>query len=159
MNNSRREFFKRTTSPFSFYIYPPYYNDKVDFSNCLECESKDCLLVCEENIITIEKGLPVITFEKNGCVFCDECANACNSDVLKLEYKKNKLNCEILINPKKCIAWNQTICFACQDVCEARAIDFKGMFNPIINEEKCTSCGFCVAVCPSDSIEVLKEEN
>ena len=152
----RRELFRRS-SPFSFYVYPPYYEDKSKFSECLECETKDCLLVCEEKIIHIEKGLPIIKFGKNGCTFCDECANACQKDVLDIKHKKEKLNCEILINPKKCIAWNQTICFSCGDICEVRAINFRGMFNPIIDEDKCTSCGFCISVCPADSIEILRE--
>ena len=153
---NRREIFKRVSNPFAFFIYPPYYNEKSDFANCLECDEKDCLLACNEEIIHIEKGIPIIKFGKNGCTFCDECALACKKDVLKLEYKRDKLNCEILINPKKCIAWNQTICYSCNDVCEERAIDFRGLFNPIINEEKCTSCGFCISVCPADSIMIAQ---
>jgi ferredoxin-type protein NapF len=135
-------------------IYPPYYNQKSDFEKCLECENKPCIEACSENILFIENNKPSINFAKRGCTFCDECAIVCELDVLTIDNKKEKLNCELIINPKKCMAWNQTVCFSCQDVCLERAIDFYGMFNPIINEEKCTSCGFCVGVCPSDAIEV-----
>jgi ferredoxin-type protein NapF len=147
-----RNLFKRVSQKPA--IYPPYFEKKSDFDICLECETKECVDACSEKIIVIEDEKPIIKFTNRGCTFCDDCAVACPKDVLKIENKKEKLNCELIINPKKCMAWNQTICFACQDVCVDRAIDFYGMFNPIINEEKCTSCGFCVGVCPSDAIEV-----
>ena len=139
---------------FSPKILPPYFDNPKDFDKCIECETKACVVACEENIIFIEDEKPIIKFGNRGCTFCDECAEVCELDVLKVENKKEKLNAELFINLKKCMAWNQTVCFACQDVCIDRAIDFHGMFNPIINEEKCTSCGFCISVCPSDAIEV-----
>jgi ferredoxin-type protein NapF len=150
----RRSFFRRVkTSPFKSHIYPPYYEKKEDFSKCLECETKDCLTACNEKIIKIENGIPVLEFTGSGCTFCDECAKACNYGVLKTEHKKEKINAEMIINPKKCIAWNQTICFSCQDICEESAIIYKGMFNPVIDLDKCTACGFCISVCPVHSIE------
>jgi len=160
IDNSKRNFFKRVKTPFSFLISPPYYEDKSRFVECYECETKACVEACEEKIIFIENEVPVLKFNNSGCSFCDECAVVCEKNVLDIEFKKSKLNCEIFINPKKCISWNQTICFACLDVCDVRAIKFKGMFNPIIDEEICTSCGMCVSVCPTNSLEILrKEEN
>nr|WP_236619495.1 4Fe-4S binding protein [Lebetimonas sp. JH369] len=29
------------------------------------------------------------------------------------------------------------------------------MFNPVIDLDKCTACGFCIGVCPNDSIEII----
>ncbi|NPA55616.1 MAG: 4Fe-4S ferredoxin [Epsilonproteobacteria bacterium] len=143
-------FFKRVTPS----IFPPYFNSKSDFDKCVQCASKDCIQACPESILVIQDDRVAINFANRGCTFCDECALACEMGVLTLENKKPKLNCEIIINPKACIAWQNTVCFSCQDVCIERAIDFHGMFNPIINEEKCTSCGFCVGVCPADAIHV-----
>ena len=153
IDKSKRNLFRRASSPFKSYVYPPYFEKKEDFLKCIECENKDCLISCNEKIIQIENEIPIIKFGINGCTFCDECAKACSRDVLKLENKKAKLNCEMIINPKKCIAWNQTICFSCQDICEEFAIIYNGMFNPVIDEEKCTSCGFCISVCPTNAIE------
>ena len=154
INKSRRNLFRRVkNSPLKLFIYPPYFEKREYFLKCIECESKDCLTACEEKIIVIENDIPIINFGKNGCTFCDKCALACKNGVLKIEYKKEKLNADFIINPSKCIAWNQTICFSCQDICEENAIIYNGMFNPAIDLEKCTSCGFCISVCPVNAIE------
>ena len=134
-------------------LFPPYFSYKDDFKKCIECESKDCLSACNEKIIEINEFYPIIKFGINGCTYCDECANACKLDVLKVENKK-QINAIILINPNTCIAHNQTICFSCQDICEYGAINYIGMFKPFIDFDKCTSCGFCLSVCPADSIEI-----
>jgi len=154
IDKSKRNLFRRVTSPFKSFIYPPYFEKKENFLKCVECETKDCAKACKENIIEIENEIPVIKFGINGCTFCDECATACPNEVLELKYKKNRLNAEFIINPKTCLAWNQTMCFSCQDICEKNAIIFKGMFNPVIDLEKCSSCGFCISVCPTYAIDV-----
>ncbi|MEO1959154.1 MAG: 4Fe-4S dicluster domain-containing protein [Nautiliaceae bacterium] len=153
IDKSKRNFFRRVSSPLKSYIFPPYYEKKEDFLKCIECEDKDCLNACNEKIISIENEMPIIKFDKNGCTYCNECAKACKIGVLSIE-KKRKIEAEIIINPKKCIAWNQTICFSCQDICQDNAIQYKGMFFPIIDEDKCTSCGFCISVCPTNAIEI-----
>jgi ferredoxin-type protein NapF len=150
----RRSFFRRVkTSPFKSYIYPPYFNKKEGFLKCCDCKDKDCLNACNEKIIKIIDEKPTLDFTNSGCTFCDECAIKCKFGVLSLVHKKEKINAEMIINPGTCIAWNQTICFLCQDVCEEYAIIYKGMFNPVIDLEKCTGCGFCISVCPSAAIE------
>jgi len=148
---NRREFFKRGFK--TSFIYPPYYRDKKDFIKCNKCESKDCLIVCNEKIIKIIENRPTLNFNNSGCTFCDECAINCKYGVLKIEYKKNKI-AQMIINPNKCIAWNKTICFSCYDICEENAIIYKGMFNPVIDLDKCTGCGFCISVCVANSIEI-----
>ena len=153
IDKSKREFFRRTSSPFKSFLYPPYFKQKEDFIQCLECQTKECEKVCPEKIIKTENNFPILNFSNSGCTFCDECAKACKLDVLKTENKKN-INAEMIINPKKCLAWNNTICFSCQDVCDKFAIIYNGMFNPVIDLEKCTACGFCVGVCPTNAIEI-----
>ena len=154
IDKKKRNLFRRASSPFKSFLYPPYFEKKEDFLNCIECESKECKDACPEKIIHIENEIPVIKFGINGCTFCDECATACPNDVLSLEHKKNKINAEMIINPSKCIAWNKTVCFSCQDICEENAIIYKGMFNPIIDLDKCTACGFCISVCPTFAIDL-----
>ena len=97
---------------------------------------------------------PFLDFSTGGCTFCDECAKACEYNVLNIEDVRN-IEAQILINKSKCMSWEGVMCFSCKDPCLEDAIDFKAMFMPEINE-KCTSCGFCIGRCPADAIDILK---
>ena len=135
-------------------IRPPYYNDILDFDKeCQNCDGK-CATLCQEQIIIIgEDKTPRLTFAKSGCTYCDDCATACEPDVLKVEYKKN-IDAGIRINESTCMSWNAVMCFSCKDPCLENAIDFQAMFMPTINQDKCTSCGFCISRCPSVAIDI-----
>lgn len=156
----RRELFSSLASSFKpkekqeIIIRPPYYKDEEIFlTNCIECDGI-CSTVCEENIIIIKDDkTPIIDFSLNGCTYCDECAIACPNEVLKLEDKKN-INAKMQIDISTCLAWNDTMCFSCKDPCFDDAIDFLGMFRPEINDS-CTSCGFCIKVCPTQAIKII----
>ena len=140
------------------FLRPPYFKDEALFhKECSSCENK-CDTVCEEEIIKIaEDGSPYIIFESNGCTFCDKCAEVCEPKVLDIEYKQN-INAKIEINQSKCLSWNHTMCFSCKDPCLDKAIDFKAMFMPEINDN-CTSCGFCISRCPADAIDIKVLDN
>jgi ferredoxin-type protein NapF len=45
------------------------------------------------------------------------------------------------------------ICFSCKEPCIDDAILFNGMFNPVIDMDKCTGCGFCLGRCPTLAID------
>ena len=169
----RRELFSSLASPFKekkerleSIIRPPYFKNEPDFpKSCLSCDDKSCATICEEQIIIIqEDGTPKLDFTKKGCTYCDECAIACESDVLKIENRKN-INTTFSIDLIKCMSWHQTMCFSCKDPCMSDAIKFLGMFRPEINMDICNSCGFCLNVCPTNAIsfktiniEKIKEE-
>ncbi|NOX14723.1 MAG: ferredoxin-type protein NapF [Epsilonproteobacteria bacterium] len=158
----KREFFSSLASSFkgnrqeSFNARPPYFNDKNSFlENCKNCDGK-CAFNCEENIIVIkEDRTPILDFSKGGCTYCDKCAQACEFGILDIEYKKN-IYAKLTINILQCLSWQKTICFSCKEACLDDAIVYLGLFRPEIDMEKCTSCGFCVNVCPANAIEVKK---
>jgi len=139
-----------------FDIRPPYFKNNDSFLElCSQCDGK-CSSVCEENIIIIkEDKTPVLDFKKSGCTYCDECAKACEFGVLNIEYKKN-INAKITIDMLKCMSWNKSICFSCKENCLDDAIEYLGLFRPKIDMQKCTSCGFCVRVCPCEAVKVEK---
>jgi len=150
----RREFFSSLSQAFKkeekdMEVYPPYFKDKTDFEKCKSCDDKRCKDICEERIIFIVDGKPVLDFSKSGCTFCDECALACG-DVLKVEHKRRLPALEI--DMIECLAWHSTICSSCKDVCLDEAIEFLGLFKPQIND-RCTGCGFCVGVCPTNALK------
>lgn len=157
----RRELFGRVGSLFDQeakkgYIRPPYYGDGNSFyEHCKVCDGA-CAKVCETNIIVILKDkTPVLDFGQSGCSYCDECAIACDFEVLSLEDKAH-IDATISIDTQGCMSWHQTICFACKEPCLDDAINFEGMFNPIIDINKCSSCGFCIAKCPTNAIEIKR---
>ena len=156
----RRELFSSLASSFNKkekqekILRPPYFQDEsIFFTNCTTCEGL-CSTACEENIIIIQEDFtPKLDFSSSGCTYCDECANVCPNEVLNIEYKKN-IDAKIEIDPLSCLSWNQTMCFSCKDPCIDNAIDFLAMFRPSIND-KCTSCGFCIKVCPTNAIKIV----
>jgi len=163
----RRELFSSFSSSFSSQkkekekrnIRPPYFNNDLDFiENCHTCLEKSCQSSCDENIIIIkEDGTPILNFDNSGCTYCDDCASACQNDVLDIKNKKN-INAKFSIGLLECMSWNQTMCFSCKDPCLDDAIKFLGMFRPEINNDLCTNCGFCISKCPINAI-VLEISN
>jgi ferredoxin-type protein NapF len=161
---NRREFFKSFARPLKQnqeeetprLVRPPYGVDESTFqSKCPSCETKACATSCDEKIIIIlEDGTPTLDFSKNGCTFCDECANVCKEEVLSLENSENvgKLNAMFRINVEGCVAHQGVICNSCKEPCIDDAILFNGMFNPVIDENRCTGCGFCISRCPTQAI-------
>lgn len=158
----RRELFSSLTSCFSdtseqkseTILRPPYNDDESLFhKQCHECDGK-CATVCEVEIIKIgQDKTPYLSFEKSGCTFCDDCAAACEFGVLSLESKKN-VAALINISLSSCLAWNDTMCFSCKDPCLDNAIVFQGLFKPVIDDSKCTACGFCISRCPTSAITI-----
>ena len=80
-----------------------------------------------------------------------------NSRVSKPESfdSNNSLNQaqKLQINTATCLAWNNVVCSNCADVCHARAIEFLGLFRPVINE-KCDNCNECISSCFKGAINV-----
>lgn len=160
----RRGFLKSFSAPFAKkedqkkenVIRPPYNLDASLFGECAKCEEKPCVNVCEENIIKIGGDLtPYLDFSKRGCTFCDECADACEQDVLSLkENIKPEIEVDISIDMLKCVSWNGVICYSCKDVCYDDAIKFLGVLRPEIVSDKCTGCGFCIGVCPVNAVKI-----
>ena len=88
----RRELFRSLSSSFTKkaderqkIIRPPYCDENSSFDKeCNTCEGK-CATFCEENIIIIQEDkTPKLDFKNGGCTYCDECANACETNVLEL---------------------------------------------------------------------------
>lgn len=148
-------------------VRPPYgLNESFFQSKCVICESKACVASCDEQIIVIqEDGTPRLDFSKSGCTFCEECASACEPNVLSLEHvhTSEQLNATFRISTEGCVAHHGVICFSCKEPCIDDAILFNGMFSPVIDRDKCTGCGFCLGRCPTqaisyDAIEIKEME-
>ena len=145
----------KETSP--LVVRPPYgLNESIFQSECVACDSKACVDSCDEQIILIQDdGKPRLDFSKSVCTFCDACASACEPNVLNLEnnHTSEQLNATFRISTEGCVAHHGVICFSCKEPCIDDAILFNGMFNPVIDMERCTGCGFCLGRCPTQAID------
>ena len=138
-------------------VRPPYgLNESLFQSKCVTCESKACVTSCDEQIIVIQAdGTPRLDFSKRGCTFCEDCASACEPNVLSLEHThtSDRINATFRISTEGCVAHHGVICFSCKEPCIDDAILFNGMFNPVIDMDRCTGCGFCLGRCPTQAID------
>lgn len=136
-------------------IRPPYFKDIDSFDKeCINCNN-ECVTFCEESIIILDENkTPILDFSNSGCTYCDKCALNCPNDVLQVEFKK-RIEASIEIDILKCLSWHNTMCFSCKDPCLDDAINFLAMFRPSIDSQVCTSCGFCIKVCPADAIKII----
>ena len=120
---------------------------------CATCVENPCIASCVENIIVLDnEKAPSLLFTQGGCTFCKECALACPLGVLKVE-EEPTIQAIFNIDTKQCMAWNSVICNSCADVCNAKAITFFSMLRPLLDKEKCTCCGFCYGICPSNAVK------
>ncbi len=135
-------------------IHPPYAADETKFSGvCPDCSGR-CVAVCPQKIIKrAVSGIPQLDFSVDGCTFCTACAEACELGVLDQE-GAGRISAQIHLDFNTCLAWNGTICQSCEDACPEEAIFFNNMKNPNIRKDVCTSCGFCILVCPVGSIQI-----
>lgn len=130
-------------------IPPPYFGGTFACEECLA----PCVKSCTRELLHFDGVRVIFSFKNLGCNFCKECAKACESlgkEVLSLKNPPN-IQAKVTINPKGCLAWNKTVCYSCQEACRFKAIDFLGIFNPVINEQ-CTGCAECLEACFVNSI-------
>ena len=150
---SKRELISKIlgAKPAPKFINPPFFSGEFD---CAGCDAS-CVSACEKELLSFENERVVFKVKKLGCDFCEECAKACQSScrrTLNLSSPKS-INAKVSINVASCLAWNDTICYNCLDACKFKAVEFLGVFRPIINQN-CVSCGECFDVCFKNSLEM-----
>lgn len=150
----RRGFFTALASVFkeesSHMIHPPYAVANATYEECKTCDAM-CVSVCEEKILKRDaQGVPFVDFSSNGCSDCHKCLESCIPNVLN--DPQRFIQAKARISMMSCMSHHNTICFSCKEPCMENAIVFEGMFRPIIIPDKCTGCGYCVAVCPGAAI-------
>ncbi len=115
----------------------------------------DCVRVCPFDAITIsQEGIPVVEGAK--CRACNKCVLLCPKKLFSLVPQKNRVYVACssqdtgkdtkAVCPVGCIA-----CRKCEQVCPVDAIHVIDNLA-IIDYDKCTYCGDCVAVCPMKTI-------
>ncbi|KEA46218.1 4Fe-4S ferredoxin [Campylobacter mucosalis] len=148
----RRELFAKILKPKADIpnaILPPYFGGKFD---CDECDAP-CIKACDKGLLSFKNQQIEFAPNARGCDFCEACALACSlkeRTTLSLQ-NEARILAKVSISTSSCLAWNETICYSCMDACRYKAIDFFGVFRPLVNS-KCIGCGECVGACFKGSI-------
>lgn len=147
---------------------------KLPGANCGACGMPGCMGFAEALI----QG----TCTVDRCAVMEEEARKAISEILGLEHKKKVktvavLHCHggskrvkskfIYIGEKDCVAANLVMagpkacvygCIgyaSCVRVCPFGAISMNEEDLPVVDEEKCTACGKCVAICPKNLFSIV----
>ena len=155
---SRRGFFRGRPRP-KAEIRPPWALPEASFTDlCTRCN--DCLGTCPERIIISgDGGFPAIDFKLGECTFCGDCVTACKPLALLRTDNQAAWTHKAFI-AACCLPERGVECRTCGDFCLANAIRFSprlgGSPIPVIDAEKCTGCGACLAPCPVSAISIIR---
>ncbi len=136
-----------------------------------------CIQVCpKESIVLNPVGAsireriekPPIDIDEGKCVICGVCSSLCPEKALEVMINDEKRNLVVEFNAipqeikfKGGVDINEEICpkgcNTCEIVCmeDAIRVDESGVE---LNKEKCTFCGACALVCPSEAITLIRKE-
>lgn len=120
-----------------------------------------CISACNYDALKIEDGL--IKVIEDRCTGCGACITKCPRNILVMQEKKEKTYFVACQSKDKgaitrsycsvgCIA-----CTLCVKACKFDAIKITGNLA-VIDQEKCTSCGECIKVCPVKCIVLRKHK-
>ena len=110
----------------------------------------DCMKVCPEGAISIEKGVARINPQK--CIGCGICARTCPNGIIHLINDTSRVVVECSSRAKgadvRRACTNGCIgCGKCEKTCPNDAIHVVNNLAEI-DYSKCTGCGACAAACP-----------
>ncbi|MBN2426272.1 MAG: RnfABCDGE type electron transport complex subunit B [Calditrichaceae bacterium] len=119
-----------------------------------------CVKACNFDAMHIENGIVVIDDEK--CTGCGLCVPACPKNLLHMRpYKKYITvacyNTDRGADARKACTVACIGCLKCEKACNYDAIHVNN-FLAKIDYQKCTNCGDCVTVCPTNSIIIRGQE-
>lgn len=117
----------------------------------------DCVTACPEAIIRADaRGGVLLDLSLGACTFCGDCARACPTAALS-EARMGDWPWRASVS-SACLSLNGVACRTCEDACEPRAIRFRlelgGRARPVIDDEACTGCGACIAICPAGAVSL-----
>ncbi|HEY0502773.1 MAG TPA: ferredoxin-type protein NapF [Lysobacter sp.] len=137
-------------------LRPPWALDESDFLDaCTSCGA--CVEHCPERVLARgPAGTPVFDPHLGECTFCGECADACVPRALDRGRAAHAWN-TVAVAGDTCLPRHGVVCSSCRDACPERAIAFPLTSRvplPVVDADRCSGCGACVAVCPADAISL-----
>lgn len=142
-------------------LRPPWALRDVFSDRCTGCGA--CVTACPEGIVTLdEKHRAIVDFQRGEglCSFCGACAEACPEPVFLAPAARSASppwTLRVTIG-SDCLTHDGVMCQSCKDACGDGAIRFVyaagRVPQPVVDLERCTGCGGCVAPCPASAIEI-----
>lgn len=141
-------------TPSCFTTLPPWAPGPQDFKQlCNGCG--DCVSHCENSILILRGGYPVVDFSRGPCSFCGACARSCSRKALHYDRGRHPWNLLFFITPD-CLMQNSVVCSTCREQCDRGAIVLPRTINnsqkPVVIADKCNGCGACFRSCPVGAI-------
>lgn len=155
---SRTQFLRGDFSGQNAPVRPPWAIEEFLFTSvCNGCG--DCVDACPTKIIIQGRGhFPIVDFSRGECLFCGDCAEKCKPLALSISDTQQPWHVKASIDSMSCMAYNGVECRSCYDPCEVKAITIMprigGVSIPTLDENICTGCGACHAICPASSIKM-----
>lgn len=146
-------------------LRPPWAVTEGDFlDRCTRCG--DCVRACAASGSHLlqpgEGGFPVASFNPAACTFCGDCLTACTATGSRaLQEQPQPWRLQLLIG-EDCLPKQQVVCRTCAEMCDAGAIRFSprlgGVSEPVVDADRCTGCGDCLAPCPTQALQLRRAE-
>ncbi len=162
-NRSRRAFLLGGSEPDSTVARPPWSLPDAFAGACTGCG--DCVPACPEAILLIgDDRLPQVDFRRGSgeCTFCGACAEVCPEPVF-LPVAARETTPPWTLRAaigESCLTRHGVMCLSCKDACGTGAIHFayaaERVPQPVLDLERCTGCGACIAPCPAAAIAIQR---
>ena len=126
--------------------------------------SGHCALACPRQAIFLldpsfgrAAGTPMIRARAAPCVVCEglECTRACPSGALaRIGVAELRMG-TAAVDAAGCVTWRGQSCRACVDACPIPgAIALHDGAHPVVDAARCTGCGVCEHVCPTEQASI-----
>ncbi len=136
---------------------PPWALAEAEFLHCCtRCNA--CVAACPEHILAVgDGGFPEVDFRQRACTLCGQCASVCEPRALLRQPERPAWRWKPLIS-KDCLSHRQVECRVCGEACDESALRFPprlgGVALPVLDPQRCTGCGACVAPCPTAAVSM-----
>ena len=139
------------------FIRPLGAVDEIEFlSLCTRCNA--CKMICPTETIalfghkkgTVLMNTPYMRLNEAPCSFCEKCIEVCPTGALRKSEEAYQPLAKVTVRPSNCVAYQQVMCDYCIRACPIEgALSFPDR-KPVVDQEKCTGCGYCVSACIHD---------